>query len=505
MIGRPSPAAAGSPGPERRSPSSRAHAALNIKWSAVSLIGREGLRFVFALALARIVGPHNYGIVGLALIYIAFIEVFLEQGFQATLIQRSNLAAVETGTVFLASLVTSVLAAGLTYAAAPAVARFFQTPQLAAVLRILALTLVLRGLAVVPQALVMRSMSFRLLAVSEITAALSGGISGVVTAALGGRYWSLVVQVVVYDAVALGVLATARGLPRAHASRRALREMWAFSVKMLGASLLGYGSRNADNFLIGRFLGATQLGYYALAYRVMMLPVQNLGIAVTRVALPSFSLIQADRARLRGQVLAGTRMVALAAAPLAAAVVALAPIAIPSIFGPSWKPAVLPMQILAIAGFLQATMALLPEIVIACGRPGRYFQYSLLSGLVVIGSFAAGLHWGVTGVASAYTAANLLLAPVLVVIAGRLVGLDARTFARSILPTVTSAIASGMIAAGVGFALTHAGVAGGLAIFAGLIALLGIYGTLLLVFCPRLLAAAGELVRLTRPTKLGAA
>lgn len=492
----------GSLGPEPRPPPGRARAALNIKWSAASLSGREGLRLVFALALARLIGPHNYGIVGLGLIYIAFLEVFLEQGFLATLIQRPDLSSKETGTVFVASLVTSVLAAAFTFFAAPVVARFFQTPQLTAVLRILAFTLVLRGLAIVPQALVMRGMTFRLLAVAEITAALSGGVSGVVTATLGGAYWSLVVQAIVFDAVVLGVLVAARGLPRPKFSWQALREMWVFSIRMLGGSLFSYGSRNADNFLIGRVLGATQLGYYALAYRVMMLPVQNLGIAITRVALPSFSLLQNDRARLRGQVLAGTRLVALAAAPLAGAVVALAPIAIPSLFGPSWRPAVLPMQILAITGFMQATLALLPQIIIACGRPGLYLRYALLNGIVIVGSFVAGLPWGVTGVAAAYTAANLLLAPVLVIVAGRLVGLELRAHALSMWRPVASASASGLIAAGLGFGLARAGVPDGFAFLAGLVGLGGAYGGLMWRFSPDLVAEAVGLVRMARGTSL---
>ena len=118
------------------------------------------------------------------------------------------------------------------------------------------------------------------------------------------------------DAITAAVLLTIVGRPRLKASRRSFAELWNFSSRVMLFQVINYAIRNADNVLIGRYLGAASLAFYAVSYRVMMLPVQGLGQVANKVAFPIYSRLQDDRERLARQFLRAAQMLSLVALPL---------------------------------------------------------------------------------------------------------------------------------------------------------------------------------------------
>ena len=410
------------------------------------------MRLGFGLILAAWLGPKNYGIVAQATVYIVLVGVFLDQGLAATLIQRPRVRSEDQGTVFVVTALAGLVFAGLTVAVADPLAAFFRTAELEAVLRVLALSVLLKALTVVPQALIVRRLRFRRLAVAETASVLIGGIAALTAAALGLEYWSLVVMVLTTDVVMFAVLASAAGRPHMRYSREAWREMRSFSLSVFGYQILNYLTRNADNIIVARVLGPSALGLYALSYRVMMLPVLNLGMVVNRVALPTYSRVQADRVRLRRQFLIGTRMLALVSFPVMTVVIVESPRLVPAALGEDWADAVLPMQILAITGMRQAVTTLAGPLMLACGRADLQFRIGLAQSLVLTVGFLIGVNAGIVGVAWAVTIGNLLLAPFLIFYFGRLVQLSVLQYVAALVP---AAVAAGSGAA-VGLALTPA-------------------------------------------------
>lgn len=412
-----------------------------VRWSLIAMAGRQFGRMAFALLLARMLGPENYGIIGQATVYIAFTALLLDQGFGAALIQRKRLEEHEVGSVVWLNIVSGIALALITIAVAPLVAAFFRSPELTAVLRILALGVLLKGAAVVPTALLTRRLEFRSLAIVEITAVVVSGAAGVFVALAGGEYWALVVQVLVLDvAYTIGVV-SCTGIPELRASMSALRSMWRFSSRVMASQILNYGSRNLDNVLIGRVLGATPLAYYSIAYRVLLLPLQMLSQVVSRVAYPVFSRLQDERDRMGRYFLHASRTIALVAFPAMTLVIVSAPDLVPLVLGRAWEPAVLPMQILAVTAMRQAVLSVVGDVFMACGHAEWRLRFSIVSTALLVASFLIGLQWGIVGVAVAYGVADAVLHPVVVGFAGRLTNLKMRDYLASLLPGTAGALA----------------------------------------------------------------
>jgi PST family polysaccharide transporter len=420
--------------------------ARNVKWSGISVVCREALRMMFALALARLLGPENFGIMSQAAVYVALMSVLLDQGINAALVQKRVLNPDDQGAAFWLSLTATIFLAGLTLATAPLLAAFFRTPELTAVLQVLSISVVLKGLTIVPMGLILRRVRFRRLAWAEIGSSALGGVAGLSAAFLGAEYWSLVVQTMVLDATLFLVIALSAGRPVFRGSMNALRGMWRFSTNAFGFQVLSYATRNSDNILVGRYLGATSLGFYALAYRIMMLPTQTLSRVVNRVAFPTYSRMQDDRIRLGNQHLLATRLVSLCSFPVLTTIIVTAPEAVPLIFGNAWVPAVVPMQVLAVAGMQQSIAMLYVPVVLACGRADWLLRCRLATSVVVIGGIAVGLQWGIVGVAIGFTVAELSVTPLYAWLVIRLTGATARTMAGALLPAAVSAAAAGSLA-----------------------------------------------------------
>ena len=279
------------------------------------------------------------------------------------------------------------------------------------------------------------------LAFVQIGSALVAGAIAICAALAGAGYWAVVVQILAMDAITAAVLLTIVGRPRLKASRRSFAELWNFSSRVMLFQVINYAIRNADNVLIGRYLGAASLAFYAVSYRVMMLPVQGLGQVANKVAFPIYSRLQDDRERLARQFLRAAQMLSLVALPLMCLVALGAPVLVPTLLGAAWEPAVVPLQILSFVGAQQVVHTTVGPVFMACGRADWLARWGFFAGAVLISAFVIGLNWGVVGVAAAYAIASLVISPIPLYLTGKLAGFGLTEFGRKMVPATVSTVA----------------------------------------------------------------
>jgi PST family polysaccharide transporter len=400
----------------------------------VSTASQQIVRVLFTLLLARIIGPHDFGITAQATIFIGLTQLFIDQGFGAALIQKRSIDRIDVGSVFWLNVVFGILMGAITIAAAPLVASFFHTPELTAVLRVLSILVLINALAVVPAALLNRSMGWRPIALSQLTGAVVGGVIGLVAAQAGARYWSVVIQNILFGAVTLVGMVLATGLPPLVASLRRLRELFAFTWGVAGSYFLRYFNDNVDNILVGRYLGTADLAFYALAFRLLKLPVRLIGAIVNQVSLPAFSRMQEDLPRMRRWFLASSRTMATGTYPFLMLGILLVPDLIPALFGPQWEPAVVPTQILTAVAMRQMVMMLIGPLFQALGRTRELFGWTLLAVGTTLLGIVIGLQWGIVGVAAGVAISMYALAPLQIAVASRLVGFRGAEYTLALAP-----------------------------------------------------------------------
>lgn len=416
-------------------------------WGLIQKWGYHAIRLTVFVALARLLEPASFGLVALASVFVLLGEMLVDQGFADAIVQRPRLGPAHKDCAFWASLVSGCALAALFVLGANGLAAVFDQPQLAPILCMLSVTLFIASLSRTQEALLRREMAFKRIATISLISMSAGGAVGLAMALTGFGVWSLVWQLIVQRLVQLPLLWRATGWhPRARFSPRHFRSLFSFGINVVGINLVNFINRQADDLLIGYFLGATALGYYTVGYRLIRMLLDVVPFALMHVAFATFSRLQANIASMREGLYEGTRLVALAMFPVFCAVAVLAPILIPTVFGKQWLPSVAVMQVLAPIGMQQSVSLLSTTALKAVGRPGRVFALTSMNALANLIGFAVAVHWGIVAVAAAYTIRGFLLWPVTWWVLHRSLRLSPLRYAQALAPAASgTAVLAGVL------------------------------------------------------------
>ena len=332
--------------------------------------------------LARNLGANDYGVVGIASIVISFLSRFSDMGMSSALVQRkvADKPALETAQALNVILVVSLFC--LAVATAPLTAVLFKNPVVPKVVGILACTLLINAVGFLPSTLLTREMRFATLRMPAVAGAIVRGMVAVFCALSGWKYWSLVAGMLaggITTAVLLRVVRPARAHWRIDAA--IARELLHFGLPLFFAGLLVFLVFNVDNFVIGSFLGATQLGYYTVAITWSTYVCSTLNETVHSVLFPRFSQIQHSRDELAAMYSRSLRAVMFTSVLVNAILFAVAEGFLVTVLGKGstrWLPALAPLQILCIYGAVRASMETLGSVITALGRPKLMLSAALI-------------------------------------------------------------------------------------------------------------------------------
>jgi teichuronic acid exporter len=378
----------------------RRKATQSIGWIILERWSSRLLTLVVIAVLTRLLSPADFGLVAMATVVIALLQVFVESGFVTVLVQKKELGSKDASTAFWTSVVISVVLYAALFASAPLLAAGFGEPQLTDVLRVLGLSLPVSSLAQVPAALLQRSFGFKSLAIRQVIGALCGSAVAVIVAVNGGGVWALVAQTLVTSAASVVILWTATTWrPSFEFSFIALRSMWSMGLRVIGIGLLDATQQNIDKLIVGAFFSAEELGYYYLAQRIGSILIELVTTVMSRVTLTTFSKVQDDLPRLNRIFLQMTFASSAIGVPVFGLVAVLAPQIVPFAFGPGWEPAVPLMWILAGGWAFGAVMYFDRSAFLAIGRADVALWVAVLQNVVGIALVFALVPFGVVGVA----------------------------------------------------------------------------------------------------------
>jgi PST family polysaccharide transporter len=419
------------------------HAPLRgMRWSAVSqALGLVAQYGSFAL-LARLLSPGQLGTMATAAMLIGLVAIVNEMGMGAALIQRPSLTRAHLAACFWTNAAMGAALGVLMALGAPALGQFFRDPAVPGVIAALAWTFPLSGLCVLPRATLERSLRFKAIGLVESGAALVNAAIAVALALAGAGVWSLVAGTIVgFTVQVVAFWAIARPSPSLGFHRAAFDDLFGFGLNVLGTRMLSYFNGNVDYMIVGRLMGPAALGVYALAYKLVTLPMFKVSHVALRVAYPAFSRLQDDEAALRRQYLRLVGTLALIAFPLLAALAVLAPVVIRLAFGPQWEAAVLPTRLLCAVGAMKALVCSVGTLFCCKGRADLEFKLNVFEAVKLPVCLLVGVHWGLPGVAAGYLASYAIGGPLFQHLANRQIGLSWRAYAQALRPATWATIA----------------------------------------------------------------
>ncbi|MGH9475584.1 MAG: lipopolysaccharide biosynthesis protein [Terriglobales bacterium] len=412
-----------------------------IAWNAVAKWSAQILSWVSAIVVARLLTPYDYGIVGMAGVYLLLANIASQAGIEGAIVAAPQVTGEQIAGLNTIAIAAGLLLLGVSCLVAPVIAGFFSSPPLRAVVMVASLMYVINALQIVPAALLAKALRFKLLAGINLARSLCQIVVTVLLAWLGYRYWSLVVGTLAAYATATLLTLVFQRYRFAWPRWQSVRHLVFYSGHMFVAQLSLYLYEAADVAVAGRMLGAVPLGDYTVAYQVGGMPVAKITNLVTVVASAFFSAVQDNLPELRRQFLNLSEIMALAVTPASFGIALTADYLVLVVFGPKYRGAIGALCLLGLLFSFRSMVTLLPKLLSATGDAKFVSRVSAATALVLVPAFVVGSRWGITGVAAAWLLVYPLLTVPLFWRLFRKIELRPSAYFSAIQPAVTGSLA----------------------------------------------------------------
>jgi len=354
----------------------------SLAWKFFEQGGVQVVQFIIGIILARILTPYDYGAVAMLTIFTSLASVFVQSGLSSALIQKKDANETDFSSVTIYCFALAVLIYGLLFFAAPAIASFYNMPQLTAILRVMALILFPGALSSIQLAILTRNLAFEVqFYASMITALLSGGL-GVYLALHGFGAWALVFQQLGYQVflcILLWFLIPWR--PTFSFSYVRTKSLLSFGSKLLGATLIDTLYHNLESLILGKKYSAETLAFCNKGKMFPLILINNIDGAIQQVMFSVYSKKQDDLVLIKQML---RRTMATSTFFVFPAMLGLACVAKPLVLivlGEKWAPAIPYLQLYCLISMCFPLQTANLQAINALGRSDVYFKLMLLKRL----------------------------------------------------------------------------------------------------------------------------
>lgn len=407
------------------------------RWHSMSSSFVQLARLFITIVLANQLGPEVFGLMAAVQVIVGFADYFKDAGIGQAIVRRPQLEPGFLSTMFYTNLALGAFISAVLWFSAPTLASLINEPEEAVqVLQVLGLSVFITATGVVQRSVYARVMRFDRLALANILNGLTYGAVAIVLAYLGYGIWAMVWGVIVGHVFGNGILwFQVQWLPSRRYSFAFVRDIWVFSVGVLGSNLSNNFLNNIDRMVVQIVLGSKALGSYAIAARLVTFPARNLGRALTSVMLPAFSRLQGDLALYRQSLLRSCAGVALVTCPIMLGLMAVAPTLVEALFhDPEWRAAIPLIIYMGPLGIVLSVSLPLSAVYVSLGRSMQLFLYGLVFGIISLQAYLIGSLHGVVGVAISGTLMHTLMSYFYFAVPFRYVHLSVGQLLRTIAP-----------------------------------------------------------------------
>jgi PST family polysaccharide transporter len=398
--------------------------ARGVAWTAAAKWSTQFLSWASLIIVARLLSPADFGVMGMAMLYMGFVTLFSEFGVGTAILVLRDLSEEQVGQLNSISVLIGVLCFGLSCFAAWPLAHFFKS----------------LGIRSIPSAMLQREMRFKLLSFLETSQVLCQSLVAVVLAFFGFRYWSLVLGNIAGSVMLTAATAVYKRHKFAQPKFDSIKPALRFTQHILIARLCWFSYSNADFLVAGRVLGPSSLGEYSFGWNLATSPIEKISGVLARVTPAVFSAVQTDHAALRRYLRILTEALGILTFPATFGLALVAREFVPVVLGKKWDGAIVPLQLLAFYASFRVIVTLLPQILNALRDTRFSMRNSIATALVMPTAFYIGSHWGTTGIAAAWIIAYpIVIVPLFYRTLTR-INLSFGEYVRGVLPPLNASL-----------------------------------------------------------------
>lgn len=368
-------------------------------WITISEVVGGIAALASSIIAARILAPEDFGLMGIVFLTISILESLSKTGFEAALIQRDGNVNDLLNVAWTWHVGRGVLLGALIVAASPLLAHWYGEPMLFPLLATCSSFIVLKGMQNIGIVFFSRELDFKkLFLINAIRALLTLGIS-IPALFIMRNVWALVVGLLAGALVELVISFIAHPYrPRLEWNWTKAKSLIRFGKWVTGLSITTFISTEGDDIFVSKYLGATPLGFYRLAYDISNWPATKVTHVISKVSFPTYSRLQHDKDALRAAFIGVMRTTLLISSSVTILIWFLVPYLVDLIIGQKWAEIIPLVRILVVAGLVRSVAALGGALFQAANRPDLDFKMNLPRMLIILGliwPFSA--QWGLIG------------------------------------------------------------------------------------------------------------
>jgi len=354
-------------------------------WNATEKFSIQISVFIIGVILARILTPADFGIIGMLSVFIMLSQVFVDSGLGSGLIQKQNRKNIDFSTVFVFNLIVSVVIYFILYFVAPAIADFYDMPQLTILTRVLSLNIVIISFAIIQRSKLTIKLDFKSLAKANVISTVIGGVVAIYLAYNGFGVWALVVQNLtkaLITVILLWILSDWRISIKF--SSQSFNVLFNYGYKLLISKLYATGLDESVKLIIAKSYSTSDLGFFTRAKQFPNLVSDTIANILQQVTFPILSTLQDDSERL---ISVYRRIIKITGFFIFPAMTLLALLADPIIrllLTDKWAPAIEYLQWLSFSRIFYPMSLLNMNILKVVGRSDLFLKVDLLKAPVFI-------------------------------------------------------------------------------------------------------------------------
>ena len=359
----------------------------SVRWTTLNTVGLTIVYFIQIAVVARLLGPKEIGLMAIANLFIGYAHIFLDFGLSSAIIQRPNPTQHELSTLYWINVLTGFLVYVILVLFTPLIAAIFRIDELRAILPVIGIQFIISAFSAQFSVLLRKYLRFDVSTKISLSRSLLVMTLTILLALKGFGVWALIYGSLcgtIFHSIILVLWAyKTNNLPRLHFRLADTNGYLSFGLYRIGAMLVNRFNSRMDQLVIGLLIGPTALGYYNIAFNLVIQPIHRINPILTKVAFPIFSSIQNDAPRLKNGFLQMMRILMCLNAPAMIGLVCVAPVAVPLLVGPQWIPAVPIVQVLAIFSLFRSALNAGGSLVIAKGKANWTLYWNLSLAAIV--------------------------------------------------------------------------------------------------------------------------
>lgn len=369
-------------------------------WSFLDKVLTQAVSLLIGIYLARLLTPDEYGIVGIAMIFIALSNVFIDSGFGNGLIRKVDRTEADLSTAFYFNIgIGIVFYAGL-WIFSPWIGRYFESEILVPLLRVAGLNIIFYSLCIVQNAILTAKLNIKTQTLINLFTQIPAGLLAILFAYKGLGVYALILQSVIAACLRTVLLwLYGRWIPREKFNRNSFKYLFNFGIKLVGANLIGTLFSQVYSVLIGKFIGKEDLGYFTKSNQLQN-GVNNISTGIVKkIALPVLSVQQGDKEKLTKSFRDVMKALVMVVAPLSAALCFCADDIILMMWTEKWSRSILLFQILIVGAMWNPISDLSLCLMQVVNRTGLILKLEFPKKATYFLLILLGFRYGVVGLA----------------------------------------------------------------------------------------------------------